>query len=75
MLIVSVLGFYFFYFLKETKKIKINWKQTGKKWLFESVNSQLGGFIHLLNIGIYIPIVNFDKEWNLLAQLFFQYVL
>ena len=71
LLIACVLVFCFSYYLYETKKIKRNQKQTGKKWLFESVNSQLGGFIHLLNIGIYMPIINFDKEWDLLVLLFF----
>jgi hypothetical protein len=67
-LMLFVLCFYFLYTVKESKRIKTIQKQTGKKWLFESVISQLGGFIYLLNIGIYMPIINFDRQWDPLAQ-------
>jgi hypothetical protein len=70
-LIAGVLCFYFIYFLKVEKQINNKEKQTGKKWLFESVIKQLGGFIHFLNIGIYMPLINFDSEWDLLAQWIF----
>jgi hypothetical protein len=72
-LILFVLCFYFFYALKESKRIKAIQKKTGKKWLFESVIVQLGGFIHLLNIGIYMPIINFDRQWDPLAQWSFSF--
>lgn len=75
LLMMSVLCFYFFYVLKESKRIKRIQKQTGKKWLFEKVIAQLGGFIHLLNIGIYMPIINFDKEWDTLSQLYYSVCL
>lgn len=58
----GVLCYYGFYLIKESIKYKKTQKQTGKKWLFENVIVQLGGFIHLLNIGIYMPIINFDRE-------------
>ena len=66
-LIAGVLCYYVFYLIKESIKFKKTQKQTGKKWLFENVIVQLGGFIHLLNIGIYMPIINFDREWDPLA--------
>ena len=70
-LMVCVTGFYFFYTLKESKRIKKINKQTGKKWLLETVIAQLGGFIHFLNIGIYMPLINFDRQWDSLAILSF----
>src|SRR5690606_32980408 len=69
LLTMSILCFYIFYVTKEFTRIKRIQKQTGKKWLFESVIAHLGGFLQLLNIGIYMPIINFDKEWDILAQL------
>ncbi|MFI1772664.1 hypothetical protein [Thalassobellus citreus] len=70
-LLVAAFCFYLFYVTKESLRIKKAQKQTGKKWLFESVIGQLGGFLQLLNIGIYMPIINFDRQWDTLAQLSF----
>ncbi|WP_166960049.1 hypothetical protein [Yeosuana marina] len=70
-LMIGVACVYFFYILKELKRIKKINKQTGKKWLFENVIAQLGGLIHFLNIGIYMPLINFDRQWDTLALLSF----
>lgn len=70
-IMLAIVCFYFLYLLKETKRIKNIQKQTGKKWLFQNVNKQLGGFVHFLNIGIYMPIVKFNSQWDTLAQLSF----
>ncbi|MDO7172174.1 hypothetical protein [Mariniflexile sp. AS56] len=70
-LMVGVLFYYSIFLGKEGVKLKKIQKKTGKKWLFENVITQLGGFVHLLNIGIYMPIINFDKQWDALAILSF----
>lgn len=70
-IMAGILCFFFFYNLKESNKIKKTHKKTGKKWLFEKVITQLGGFIHLLNIGFYMPLINFDRQWDSLATLAF----
>lgn len=73
-IILLVFGFVFFYAIKEFKQIKRNQKETGKKWLFENVVARLGGFIHFLNIGIYIPLINGpNRQWNSVSEFVFSF--
>ncbi|MFG6685371.1 hypothetical protein ACGK9U_02225 [Mariniflexile sp. HNIBRBA6329] len=67
LLMFGVLSFYISFIFKESKRIKEAQKVTGKKWLFESVVLQFGGLLQLLNIGLYMPIINDDNQWGALA--------
>jgi len=42
-----------FFFINVTKRIRKTEQLTNKKWLFDSINLQLGGLIHILSIGLY----------------------
>ena len=73
-IILLVLSFVIIYALQENKRLKKSFKQTGKKWLFESVTGQFGGLIHFLNIGIYTPLYsNSNEEWTLTSQFIFSF--
>jgi cadmium resistance protein CadD (predicted permease) len=62
---VSLLAMHVFYLYKNSKMIKFRKKKTGKKWLFESTVLQMGGLIHFLNIGIYVPIFfEINSQWT-----------
>jgi len=41
------------FFINVTKQIRKTEYLTNKKWLFDSISLQLGGLVHILNIGIY----------------------
>jgi Na+/melibiose symporter-like transporter len=65
-LVLVVFGYVIFYATKESIRIKKSFKETGKKWLFENICGQMGGLIHLFNIGIYVPLIsNSNAEWSL----------
>lgn len=67
-----VLVFPFIFLFKKQRQIKSRFKTTGKKWLFEHTLIQLGGLIHLLNIGFYFPtIFDSDREWTATTMLVF----
>ncbi len=72
---VAILGLTFlvliYYFVNEALKIKALKKQTGKKWLFDRTLAQLGGLFNLLNIGIWLPHVDFSGSWSPLFQAVF----
>lgn len=70
-LILILFIIYTYYTVKESRRIKKLQKETGKKWLFESMNGQYGVFANCLNIGVIIAVQSFDAHWDLLAQLFF----
>lgn len=73
-MVLIVFSYVFFYANKENLRIKRNYKETGKKWLFENINGQMGGFIHFFNIGIYFPLISNSKaEWSLTAQFIFSF--
>lgn len=75
-LVLIVFGYVIFYATKESLRIKKNFKETGKKWLFENIYGQLGGFIHLFNIGIYFPLISNSKaEWSLTSQFIFSFCI
>lgn len=41
------------FFINRTKQIRRTEYHTNKKWLFDSISLQLGGLVHVLNIGLY----------------------
>ena len=71
-IVVLLFGFQMFYFINESRKQKKKRKETGKAWLFESVLNQMGGLIHLFNLGIYVPrIFDSNRDWSLLGEITF----
>ena len=73
-LVLIVFGYVIFYATKESLRVKKNFKETGKKWLFENIYGQMGGFIHFFNIGIYFPIISNSKaEWSVTSQFIFSF--
>lgn len=62
---VSLLAMHVFYLYKNSKMIKARKKDTGKKWLFETTVLRMGGLIHFLNIGFYVPIFfEINSQWT-----------
>jgi len=62
---ITLVIIHFYHLYKSSKNIKLRQKETNKKWLFENSFLQLGGLIHFLNIGIYLPLLfNTKTEWN-----------
>ncbi|MFT5627365.1 MAG: hypothetical protein ACJA1H_001807 [Glaciecola sp.] len=62
-IVLVIIHFYHLY--KSSKNIKLRQIETNKKWLFESSFLQLGGLIHFLNIGIYVPLIfNTNTQWS-----------
>ena len=56
--VLLVFSFVIIYAIKESIRLKKSYKATGKKWLFESITGQFGGFIHFLNIKELLPKMN-----------------
>ena len=50
-------------------KLKKRKKTTGKKWLFDSINSTLGGYIHVSQIFIQIVLYNESFEFTPTSQI------
>lgn len=74
--VLIVFVYLIFYATKESIRVKKNYKETGKKWLFENINGQMGGFIQLFNIGIYFPLISNSKtEWSLMSQFIFSFCI
>lgn len=72
--VLLVFSFVIIYAIKESIRLKKSYKATGKKWLFESITGQFGGFIHFLNIGIYAPLFSHsNSEWTLTSQFVFSF--
>jgi hypothetical protein len=62
-ILVTIIHIYFLY--NEKKQIKNRNKKTGKKWLIDTVIIRLGGLIHFLNLGIWIPqLIDSNKLWT-----------
>lgn len=60
------------FLFKQQKQMKVRYKSTGKKWLFEQTLIQFGGLLHLLNLGIYFPyFFDSDKQWTATTFLVF----
>ncbi|MBC2843835.1 hypothetical protein [Winogradskyella flava] len=58
------------FFINVAKRIRKTEYVTNKKWLFESINLQLGGLIHILSIPLYTGVFfeSIDK-WPILFQV------
>ena len=66
----SALIVHFLFLFKQQREMKIRYKTTGKKWLFEQSMIQFGGLIHLLNLAIYFPInIDSNKQWTSTSTL------
>ena len=61
--------------IKSDIRIKQRKKATGKKWLFDNVILQMGGFIHLANIGTYSSILFIESRWNYLSEIGFTIII
>jgi hypothetical protein len=64
--VVPTLGVLFgvpwYFWIKEFKRSKHIKKETGRKWLFDNIISQLGGLVHLMNIAIYFQVIYQNKS-------------
>ncbi|MGZ0015641.1 hypothetical protein [Yeosuana sp. AK3] len=60
---------------KVFKQIKRNQKETGKKWLFENVIAQLGGFVHFLNFGFQVLVNSTNWKWNSISLVVFSFCI
>lgn len=59
-----------FHIVKFKRRTKQAYKETGKKWLFETSIYQLGGLIHMLNIGIWFqPLCGNHRQWDSTSEL------
>ena len=60
------------FFINRTKQIRRTEYHTNKKWLFDSISLQLGGLVHVLNIGLYNGVF-FESisSWPILSQAVF----
>lgn len=75
-LAISLFAVHIIYLYKNSKIIKARKKETGKKWLFESTALQMGGLIHVLNIGIYTPIfIGINVEMTSIFSLIYTTLL
>ena len=71
-IVVGLFGFQLYHLINESRKQKKKKKATGKAWLFENVLNQMGGLIHLFNLGIYFPhIFDSNREWSLFGEIIF----
>jgi hypothetical protein len=64
------------FFINATKQIRKTENLTNKKWLFDSISLQLGGLVHILNIGLYSGVF-FESmsNWPTFYQLVFSAVI
>lgn len=70
--VISILIIHILYMIIRKRQIRVNYKATGKKWLFENEMLQLGGLVHFLNLGIYLPhIGNSDYLWGNISEVMF----
>lgn len=70
--IILIFIIHIWYMIKGKRRIKRKYKTTGKKWLFENEILQLGGLVHLLNLGIYTPhLCGSDYEWGSTSEIVF----
>ncbi|MCB4798346.1 hypothetical protein [Neotamlana laminarinivorans] len=70
--VIFLLVFNFYYLFKAKRETKLMKKKTGKNWLFLHVTSQMGGIIHIFNLGIYIPhFFGANQSWSLTKYLVF----
>ena len=71
-LMIIICGIPWIYLIRNVRSIKKRKQRTGKKWLFENITLQLGGLIHVLNIGIYAPLFfNRKQAWHTSTEVLF----
>jgi hypothetical protein len=64
------------FFINMTIQIRKTGHLTNKKWLFDSINLQLGGLVNILNIGIYSGyFFESISDWSTLFQVVFSAVI
>ena len=64
------------FFINMTIQIRKTGHLTDKKWLFDSINLQLGGLVNILNIGIYSGyFFESISDWSTLFQVVFSAVI
>ena len=56
---------------RQSQSIKKLKKQTNKKWLFDNIILQLGGFIHFLQFLLQVGFINSDGDWSHTANFIF----
>ncbi|WP_400075837.1 hypothetical protein [Winogradskyella sp. R77965] len=63
------------FFIHMTKQIRKTEQLTNKKWLFDSINLQLGGLVHILSIGLYSGVF-FESinSWPIYLQAVFSII-
>ena len=55
---------------KEKKAVKVKFNKTGKKWFVDLQFVQLGGLIHVLNIGLWFPgLTDPNRQWTNISEL------
>lgn len=67
--IFLVLGAHIFHLVKFKIRINKRKKKTGKKWLFENSIIQLGGLVHVLNVGIWFQPLIGKRQWTTNIEL------
>lgn len=63
--LILIFIFPFYSVIKNNEILKINYKKTGKKWLFEENMATLGGFSIILNLPFQIILNLKDNSFNL----------
>ncbi|WP_339752719.1 hypothetical protein [uncultured Winogradskyella sp.] len=58
---------------QQSQKINQIKKQTNKKWLFDNISLQLGGFIHFLQIILQVGFLYSDGIWSNTANFIFSF--
>lgn len=64
------------FFINMTKQIRKTEYLTKKKWLFDSISLQLGGLVHILNVGLYSGFyLERMSNWSMIFQVIFSTVV
>lgn len=64
------------FLVESTKQVKRIERETNKKWLFNSTITQLGGLIHILNVGVYGSIFfDLDSAWSNTMNIIFSIIV
>jgi len=58
------------YSINQKKQIKTRFIKTQKKWLIDNEFMQLGGLIHVLNLGVWFhTLFDTDRHWTVFSEL------
>lgn len=60
---------------KQSRRIKRIKKRTRKKWLFDNITLQLGGFIYFIQIVFQVGFFNGDSEWGDTSNFIFSVII